>query len=140
MIGNVQYQWQMNGNVRHKIEATEANITVAALHANPIIIPAILGESIRVEAFQLEALGSNTATCAGITVQDTSAGHIVAVSATAASLTANTVVTEYTPVGVSLTTFWSSLTPGAGLQLTDGGSSCTGATSFNYRIFYKVLP
>jgi hypothetical protein len=140
IIGNVQYQWQMNGNVRHKIEAVEGNLTVAALHAKPIIVPAILGETIRVEAFQFEALGSNTATCTGITVQDTSAGNIVAVSATAAALTANTVVTEYTPSGVTLTTFWSSLTPGAGLQLTDGGTQCTGATSFNYRVFYKVLP
>lgn len=136
--GVVQYQWIMNGNIHHKTESVEGNVTVAALHATPVIVVPVLGETLRITGILFQAVGGSTATCTSISVKDTAA--VVGATVTATALTSGTVVDEATASGVTLTTFLTNLTASMGMELTDSGSQCTGATSFNYRIFYKVLP
>lgn len=138
--GNVQYQWYMNGNIHHKIESVEGNVTVAALHAVPVVVVPVLGATLRVVGVLLQAVGGSAATCTAVNITDTAGTPIVAVSVAASALTSGTVVNEATASGVTLTTFLTNLTTSKGLELSDTGGQCTTATSFNYRIFYKVLP
>lgn len=137
--GTLQKQWYMNDNVHRTITSVEGTVTVAALHAVPVIVTAVNGVTLRVEGVFFQAVGGNAATCTAVNLTDTAGTPIVAVSVPQANLTSGTVNTEATS-GMTLTTFASDLTAGKGLELSDTGGQCTTMTSLKYRVFYKILP
>ena len=117
--------------------STSINLTTAQVNAGTVIVPAVTGQTFKVQRFLLQALGGNTAGCTLVEITDQLG--FVAASATAAALTQNTVVTEATASGVTLTNFApTALSASQGMKVVKTGSSCTTATSFNVIVYYTI--
>lgn len=117
--------------------STSVNLTTAQVNAGTVIVPAVTGQTFKVQRFLLQALGGSTGGCTLVEITDQLG--FVAASATAGALTQNTVVTESTASGVTLTNFApTALSASQGLQVMKTGSSCTTATSFNVIVYYTI--
>lgn len=121
------------------IVSTSANLTLAQVNAGTVILPAVTGQTFKLQHVVLQALGGATAGCTAVQVTDTAGTPIVGISAAVAALTQNTIVSEYTPTTVTVTTIApNALTASKGIQVIKTGSACTTATSFNVIVQYTI--
>jgi hypothetical protein len=120
--------------------SVSANLTLAQVNAGTIILPAVTGQTYKVNHVSIQAIGGATATCTLVEVADTSTMPVVAMSATQAGLTQNTRVTESSAATVAVTTAFAptALTANQGIQVLSTGTACTGATSFNVVVDFTI--
>jgi hypothetical protein len=121
------------------VVSTSASLTLAQVNAGTIILPAVTGQTYKLQHVQMQAVGGSTAGCTLVEVTDTAASPIVGVSFTVAILTSGAIVNEASGSGVTVTTFApTALTASRGLQIIKTGSACTTATSFNVIVTYTI--
>lgn len=121
------------------VVSTSVNLTLAQVNAGTVIVPAVTGQTYKLQHVVLQALGGNTAGCTLVEVADTAGSPVVGISAAIAALTQNTIVNEATASGVTVTTIApTALTAAKGIQVLKTGSACTTATSFNVIVFYTI--
>lgn len=116
----------------------QGNATIAQVNAGFVVLPIMLLRTVTIEGFVLQAVGGSVGGCTAVQIDDTTGTPVVGVSVTAGTLMSGVIVNEATSSGVTLTTFLNPLTIGQGLQLLSTGSTCTTATSINYRVFYTI--
>lgn len=121
------------------IFSASANITLAQVNAGYTLVPAVTGQTYKLQHAVIQAKGGDTAGCTAVQIDDTAGTPIVGVSAAIAALTQDTVVNEATASGVTVTTLApTAFTASQGIQVIKTGSACTTATSFNVIVFYTI--
>jgi len=120
--------------------SVSANLLLAQVNAGTVILPAVSGQTYKVQHVSLQAIGAAAAACTLVEVTDTAGTPIVAMSATVAGLTQNTRVTEASAATIAVTTAFAptALTANQGIQVLSTGSACTGPTSFNVVVFFTI--
>jgi hypothetical protein len=120
--------------------SVSANLTLAQVNAGTTILPAVIGQTYKVQHVSIQAIGGAAAACTLVEVADTAASPIVAMSSTVAGLTQNTRVTESSAATIAVTTAFAptALTAGKGIQVLSTCSACTTATSFNVVVFFTI--
>jgi hypothetical protein len=120
--------------------SVSANLTLAQVNAGTVILPAITGQTYKVNHAVIQAIGGAAAACTLVEIADTAGTPIVAMSAAVAALTQNTRVSEATAAATVTTTAFAptALTASQGIQVLSTGSACTTATSFNVIVFFTI--
>jgi hypothetical protein len=118
--------------------SVSANVTLAQVNAGITILPAVTGQTYKVNHFLLTAVGGTTAGCTSVNISDTTGTPVNAAAVAIAALTSGTPVDE-TISGVTLTAFApTALTANQGIQVRHVGSACTTSTSFNVVVFFTI--
>lgn len=126
------------GSDINNVYSVEGSLTTAQINTGATVLAAITGVTNKVVAVEFQAIGGAFGACTLVQVVDTAGTPIVSVGFPIAILTQNTIA-SVSGSGVVFTTFsWQGgLTASKGLAINKTGSSCTTATSLNYRIMYK---
>jgi hypothetical protein len=120
------------------IYSVSANVTLAQVNAGITILPAVTGQTYKVDHFLLTAVGGTTAGCTSVNISDTTGTPVNAAAVAIAALTSGVPVDE-TITGVTLTAFApTALTASQGIQVRHVGSACTTSTSFNVTVFFTI--
>lgn len=118
--------------------SVSASVTLAQVNAGITILPAVTGQTYKVNHFLLTAVGGTTAGCTSVNISDTTGTPVNAAAVAIAALTSGTPVDE-TITGVTLTAFApTALTASQGIQVRHVGSACTTSTSFNVVVFFTI--
>jgi hypothetical protein len=122
------------------IFSVSANLTLAQVNAGTVILPAVAGQTYKVQHVSIQAIGGAAAACTLVEVADTSGSPVVAMSSTVAGLSQNTRVTEASAATIAVTNAFAptALTANQGIQVLSTGSACTTATSFNVVVFFTI--
>ena len=92
--------------------SVSANVTLAQVNAGVTILPAVTGQTFKVNHFLLTAVGGTTAGCTSVNISDTTGTPVNAAAVAVAALVASTPVDE-TITGVTLTAFAPTRSPQA---------------------------
>ena len=118
--------------------SVSASVTLAQVNAGITILPAVTGQTYKVNHFLLTAVGGTTAGCTSVNISDTTGTPVNAAAVAVAALTSGTPVDEAI-ANVTLTAFApTALTASQGIQVRHVGSACTTSTSFNVIVFFTI--
>lgn len=121
------------------VYAKKVNCTPTVIGAGTCtVVPAVTGKSIVVWDAAVITLGGTAATCTSIELEDTAGTPKTVGSWTVAGELTQDVYEDLTIATATAANIGAALTSGLALVMTDTGSDCTGATSFDIMVRYTI--